>query len=429
MSTRIAELRDHLAKQIETMDAISASFKFESKTDEGDGGVGIVVTAEQKADYQKALSNAEEIRGLIEMEEKAAGIRRYADEPVTTFAEVLAQAQALGGGAPTPEFKGLAETFLGSEAWSEFKASGGLTMRAPFEFDGRFDRFEQKDVFTSSVTGTTTRGFGRFDRDPMVPRAHRSFRVRDLFPARATAANLIDFFKVTGFTNNASVVAERGAGQFHLKNQSSLTFEPDQAPVRTIAHYEAAHRSVLSDEPQLQGVIENELLYGLQLHEDFQILQGAGTGENLTGILNVTGVQSQAKGGDTAIDAVRKAITLANLSYYEPTGCVLHPNDWEGIELAKDSENRYLLAISVAMGAEQRLWRLPVVATPAMPEGTGLVGSFGIGAQLYDREQGNIRIAEQHSDFFVRNAVVILAEQRLALATKRPESFVKVTGI
>ena len=56
-----------------------------------------------------------------------------------------------------------------------------------------------------------------------------------------------------------------------------------------------------------------------------------------------------------------------------------------------------------------------------------LIGAFGTGAQLYDREKANIRIAEQHEDFFTRNAIVILAEQRMALAVKRPEAFVDVT--
>jgi len=79
------------------------------------------------------------------------------------------------------------------------------------------------------------------------------------------------------------------------------------------------------------------------------------------------------------------------------------------------------------MGGEQKLWRIPVVDTPAIAEGTALIGAFGTGAQIYDRESPSIRISEQHADFFVRNAIVILAEQRLALAVKRPESFVKVT--
>jgi hypothetical protein len=43
--------------------------------------------------------------------------------------------------------------------------------------------------------------------------------------------------------------------------------------------------------------------------------------------------------------------------------------------------------------------------------------------------EGSIRISENHSDFFVRNAIAILAEERIALAVKRPESFCKITGI
>jgi HK97 family phage major capsid protein len=178
-------------------------------------------------------------------------------------------------------------------------------------------------------------------------------------------------------------------------------------------------------------------MYGLRLQEDAQILNGSGTGENLTGILNTTGIQTynwssgyySATAGmtDTKADALRRAATLSFLAYYEPSGVVLHPNDWEDIELTKDGNGAYVVAVSVAMGGEQKLWRIPVVDTPAMTEGTALIGAFGTGAQIYDRESASIRISEQHADFFVRNAIVILAEQRLALAVKRPESFVKVS--
>jgi HK97 family phage major capsid protein len=130
---------------------------------------------------------------------------------------------------------------------------------------------------------------------------------------------------------------------------------------------------------------------------------------------------------DTKADGLRRAATLSFLAYYEPSGIVMHPNDWEDIELTKDANGQYLVAVSVAMGGEPRVWRMPVVETPAIAEGTALVGAFGTGAQLYDREDASIRISEQHSDFFIRNAIVILAEQRLALAVKRPEAFVKVT--
>jgi len=178
-------------------------------------------------------------------------------------------------------------------------------------------------------------------------------------------------------------------------------------------------------------------MYGLRLQEDAQILNGDGTGENLLGVLQTPGIQTynwsdgaySATAGlsDSKADAIRRAATLSFLAYYEPSGVVLHPNDWEDLELTKDGNGQYLIAVSVAMGGEPKVWRLPVVETPAMTEGEALVGSFGQGAQLYDREQASIRISEQHADFFIRNAIVILAEQRLALAVKRPESFVKVS--
>jgi HK97 family phage major capsid protein len=69
---------------------------------------------------------------------------------------------------------------------------------------------------------------------------------------------------------------------------------------------------------------------------------------------------------------------------------------------------------------------MPVVASPAMTEGTALVGAFGLGAKVYDRQQSNIRIAEQHGDLFIRNAVVVLAEERVGLTVSRPESFIKI---
>jgi HK97 family phage major capsid protein len=318
----------------------------------------------------------------------------------------------------------------------EFKSlqngKNGANMPSPFQLN-RGDvtgLWGTKDVFSSQPTGTPG-SFGSVQRDPIVIPPMRTNRVRDLFPSRTTSAAVIEYFRMTGFTNNAAAVSERTGTTFTAKPQSSFTFVGEQAPVRTLAHWEAAHRNVLADEPQLRSIIDNELLYGLRLQEDAQILTGDGVGENLTGILATSGIQtynwSAGVVGDNKADAIRRAATLSFLAYYEPTGVVLHPNDWEDIELSKDDNGQYLVAVSVAMGGEPKLWRIPVVDTPAMTEGQALVGAFGTGAQLYDREQASIRISEQHADFFVRNAIVVLAEQRLALAVKRPEAFVKVS--
>lgn len=431
---RITELKAALNTRLKENDDIASAFKIE------DNG-GVVVSSEQAASFRKNIDEAKQIKSLMEMEIEAKELADYGERidgymagaeggPVAT--RVAADGHP-GASRGRYEAKTIGQLFTDSAEFKSFRESGGYTMREDFRFEGDLGGglFEQKDVYTTLVSPTTTLGFGSMQRDPLVPRPMRTQRVRDLFPVTTTTANLIDYFRVTGFTNNASPVAERSGGAFGIKPHSTLTFAPAQAPVRTIAHWEAAHRNVLTDEPQLQAIINNELMYGLRLTEDDQILNGTGTSEDLLGIMNTSGIQlydiDDGPATDNKADAIRRSATKVMLAYYEATGVVVHPYDWEDIELAKDGNDRYLFMMNVAVGMQQTLWRMRVVDSPAMEEGTALVGAFGLGAQLYDREQANIRIAEQHADFFVRNAVVILAEQRLALAVKRPEAFVNVT--
>jgi HK97 family phage major capsid protein len=425
--SRLSELQGALRKKMADNKEIADSFKLED-------GV-MQVSADQKAAFDRNMADIKEIKSLIEGLEGMREVEQWGERPATE--SVAAKADAAQHAAEIREAlrgKSLGELFTES---AEFKAldggRNGANMPSPWSLKAAdFTGYNVKDVYSALPTGTPG-AFGSIQRDPIVVPPMRTRRVRDLFPTRTTTAAVIEYFRMTGFTNAASTVAERSGSAFGAKPQSSFTFVGEQAPVRTIAHWEAAHRNVLADEPQLRSIIDNELMYGLRLQEDEQILNGDGSGENLTGVLQTSGIQTYTWSdgatspvADTKADAIRRAATLAFLSYYEPTGVVLHPNDWEDIELTKDANGQYLVAVSVAMGGEPRIWRIPVVETPAIAEGTALVGAFGTGAQLYDREQASIRVSEQHSDFFVRNAIVVLAEQRLALAVKRPEAFVSV---
>ena len=393
-----------------------------------EGGPEVQVQAKHVEAFRGNLAKAREIRAEIEALEGMGEIRSWAEGMTAPVAQTKS-------GLIVPQgSKSLGEQFVESD---EFKAiaggKSGYTMHAPFQVNGSFSsHWGRKDVYTGLPSGTPT-DFGTPQREGIVERQKRTMRVRELFDVQQTNSNMVEYFRVSGFTNNASTVAERNDANnaFGVKPQSSMTVVGVQAPVRTIAHYEVAHRNVLDDEPTLRGIIDNELLYGLRLVEDDQILNGNGVGQNLTGIRSTSGIQtstwSSGAVNDTRLDAIRRGITKSLLAYYEPTGMIVHPNDLEDIELSKDANYNYLMVMSVSMGADARLWRLPIVSTPAITEGKVLLGSFGVGATLYDRMEGNIRVSEQHSDFFVRNAVAVLAEERIALAVKRPESFVEVT--
>jgi HK97 family phage major capsid protein len=433
---RVQELQSALRVKMADNKAIADSFKIEDGT--------VVVSTEQKTAFDKNMSDIKEIKSLISGLETMGQVESWSSEPQGSVASTYAATANEVAQLSSREIKSIGAMFLES---AEFKAlnggRNGANMPAPWQANVSLSSYNVKDVYSAIPSGNPG-AFGTIQRDPIVTPPTRTKRVRDLFPTRTTTAAVIEYFRQLGFTtlqaghgvNSASSVAERAAGNaaFGAKPQSSFAFVGEQAPVRTLAHWEAAHRNVLADEPQLRSIIDNELMYGLRLLEDSQILNGDGVGENLLGVLQTPGIQTYSWSAglstpvpDTKADALRRAATLSFLAYYEPTGIVLHPSDWEDIELTKDENGQYLIAVSVAMGGEPKVWRMPIVDTPAITEGTALVGAFGTGAQLYDREQASIRISEQHSDFFVRNAIVILAEQRLALAVKRPEAFVEVT--
>ena len=425
--SRLTELQSALRTKMADNKAIADSFKVVDGT--------VVVGTEQKSAFDKNMQDIKEIKGLITGLESMQEVEEWGSE---ASGQSVAAAAAAGYSIPQKQLTSVGEAFLASNEFKSLLQSGGANMPSAFQLGRSITPgYNVKDVYTAMPSGTPG-AFGTITRDPIVVPPMRTKRVRDLFPVRTTTSTVIEYFRMTGFTNNAAAVAERNAGDtaFAAKPQSGMTFEGVQTSVRTLAHWEAAHRNVLADEPQLRSIIDNELMYGLRLQEDAQILTGSGQGENLMGIMNTSGVQTYNwsmganaaanQKADTKADAIRRAATLSYLAYYEPSGVVLHPNDWESIELTKDGNGQYLIALSVAMGGEPKVWRLPIVETPAMTESYALVGAFGTGAQIYDREQASIRISEQHADFFIRNAIVILAEQRLALAVKRPESFVKV---
>lgn len=411
-----AALRDSLAEN----DAIVAH----AEDNREEGGPDIQVDVKHIEGFRANLSKARDLREQIEALEGQKEMQDWAS--ASTEPEVVAESKEDG------VITSVGQSFVDSDEYKYLNGGqNGYTMHVPFQVKGDLGgMWQRKDVYTTLPSGTPSQ-FGTPQRDAIVERAHRAMRVRDLFNVQQTSTNLVEYFRVTGFTNNSATTSERSGSPetFTAYPQSTLTIAGAQAPVRNIGHYEVAHRNVLADEPAMRGIVDNELLYGLRLTEDDQILNGDGTGTNLTGITQTSGISTQALGSDTRIDAIRKSITKIALAYYEATGIVLHPNDLEGMELEKDGDNRHMMAASIAIGSEARVWRLPVVETAAITEGTGLVGSFAIGATLYDRMEGNIRVSENHSDFFVRNAIAILAEERVALAVKRPESFCTVTGI
>lgn len=281
----------------------------------------------------------------------------------------------------------------------------------------------------------------RPDRRPdVIVTADRPRFIRELLPTIPTQSNAVEVMRQNVFTNAAAAQAPTpastaiGAGELQAKAQSNIAHQLVTVPVRTFAHWLPASRQVLSDAPQLQRLIDSRLMYGLNLLSDAQLLFGDGTNQNLTGLMVDSGVENvgQLASGTTAaqrpgamLDHIRAAITRCNtFDFYNINGVVLNPIDWGTLETAKGTDGHYIW-VSVPNGGEARLWRVPVIVSNAMTVGNFILGDWTMGATIYDREQMDIRVAEQHADFFVRNGVAILAEERYGFGIELPKAYCK----
>ncbi len=277
-------------------------------------------------------------------------------------------------------------------------------------------------------------------RADVVVNAQRTAFIRDLLTSIPTSSNAVEVMRENVFTNSAapqqpsSASTAIGAGEFQSKAESNLTYELVTVPVRTMAHWIAASRQVLSDAPMLQRLVDTKLMYGLNLLSDAQLLYGAGTNQSLTGLMVDAGVSTvgEITTGTTAanlpgamLNHIRAAITKCQtFEYYNINGLVVNPEDWETLETAKGSDGHYIW-VTVPNGGEQRLWRVPVVVSNAMTQGDFLLGDWTMGATIYDREQMDIRVSESHSDYFVKNGVAILAEERYGFGIELPKAYCK----
>ena len=357
----------------------------------------------------------EEIKKFGQVQDQTANQVKELEKNYTALQDELVKMKRPGYNGNSEEFKTAGQMFIESDAFKNMIANREKKS-APVEVD-----FFRKDLVTSAAGSAGTLIMP--NRAPgIVAAPDQEVWLRDLLNVQRTDTNAIEFVRETGFTNNAAPVPEG-----ELKPESGLTFDISTATVKTIAHWIPATRQALSDAAQLQNYIDNRLRYGLKLEEDRQILYGDGTGENLQGIMTDDGIQDAgaAAAGDNSVDHLRRSLTRVILAGYPATGVVMHPTAWEEIELMKGDDGHYLW-FNLGDGVNPRLFRLPVVQTPAMAETDYLMGAFGLGAQLWDRMQTEVRIGEP-GDYFLRNLQAILAEERLALTTFRPESFVRGT--
>ncbi len=251
----------------------------------------------------------------------------------------------------------------------------------------------------------------------------RPVQLVDRLPQRNTNLASWTYMEETTFTNNAAETAEGGT-----KPEAALALTERTATARKIAVWIPVTDEQLEDVEGVQEYLNNRLPFMVRQRLDGQIVAGNGTAPNLRGLLNVVGIQTQAKGEDPTPDAIYKAMTKIEVTGQAmPNLVVLHPNDWQDIRLLRTADGIYIWGSPSEAGPE-RIWGLNVAKVQAATENTGVVLDTQF-TELAWRKGMTVKISDQHDTFFITNKQAVRAEVRVAFTVFRPTAVCSVTGI
>lgn len=285
---------------------------------------------------------------------------------------------------------------------------------------------------------TTTTGQGilipEYDFDIVHQKRQRPF-LADWLGSGTMSGNTLVYFTERPESAIEGAVAAVAEGakkpQLHMP-----AYDPVTETLKKIAGYIKISDEMTEDAAFLVSEIEGRLLYALQLAEEDQLLNGSGSGQNVRGLLNRTGLQTETAAGDADVfDAIYRALTKVELATdLVADGIAINPMDYQKLRLSKDGNGQY-----IAGGPFQgqygngevldnpAIWGKRTIVTPAIAQGTILVGAGKLGATVYRKGGLSLQATNTNEDDFVNNKITILGEERIGLAVRRPSAFVKIT--
>jgi HK97 family phage major capsid protein len=351
--------------------------------------------------------HAKTVEGLLAVQKAAEGVK--ADDARREERKGAERGDG-SDGKRSVEAKSFGELFTGSQAYKGRQGSTGPEAHLDIEVKALMTTGAG---WAPEVTRT-----GR-----VVEFATRPIQIIDLIPSNTTSQSAIKYMEETTFVNNAAETAE---GSQYAEAQLQLTERI--SPVQKIAVWLPVTDEQLEDEAQARGYINNRLPFMLRQRLDSQILNGNGASPNLRGILNTTGLQTQAKGSDPVPDAVYKAMTKVRVGGRAmPNAVVMHPTDWQGVRLLRTADGIYIWGSPSEAGPD-RIWGLPVAQSDAIVLGTGLTGDTSF-AELDTRRGVDVQVSNSHADFFINGKQAVRADVRVAVVFYRPAAFCTFTGL
>jgi HK97 family phage major capsid protein len=232
------------------------------------------------------------------------------------------------------------------------------------------------------------------------------------------------YMEETTYTNNAAEVSEGSTF-----GEAALALTERSQTVEKVAVWLPMTDEQLEDEPGARAYVEARLENMLRQRIDLQVLAGDGNTPNLLGTVNKVGIQTQALGADTLLDASYKLFTTIRTDgFAEPSVAFLRAASWQPVMLLKTADGQYIYG-NPASGGPSTLWGVPVVQTQAAPSGKLVTGDYANYAFLGVKRGIDVQVTNSHNTDFINGKQAVRVDTRLVMVHIRPKAFGVVTGV
>lgn len=352
------------------------------------------LTDAERSEITRLQERCVEIDAMLgEHQTQSESARAFADLQRRIDATKSDAPEQRGPGKSRLETTSPGQAFVDSE---QFRAFPGYGTSGRFPIDGFL---EERALIT-----TANLALAPFQWTP-IEQQYRPTLVNLVNTVRVSAG--VVSWVVIGPDPTAAVVAEGAA-----KPEAGATFTPATATLDTLAHWYQITRQALEDASYVRGILEGKLRRGLLKKIDTDLA---------TLITAITA--PVASGGGNLSAGIRSAVGTVEAAGYNPNAVLLNPADLAALDVAASTA-----AGGTPATRTREYWGLTPVPYPAVTAGTAFVGDFQAGVTLFDRGVSDVFLTDSHSDFFVKNILVLLAETRVKSVIDEPNALCKVTA-
>lgn len=284
----------------------------------------------------------------------------------------------------------------------------------------------------STSEGDLTGDVIELDRAPEVTRDPvRQIFVEQIADTMNVGSNGLSFVEVSNETGAPATTAELA-----VIPEKDWEFTEYKAMLKKVTVSNKHSVELLSDAPQLVSAIKGWLATDLNIVVDDQLLNGDGTGANLTGVFNVatdinTGITAsgQVIPAPNLFDVIRVGITqmqVAGKGQFVATHVLLNPEDAEALDLTKDGNDRYLMPPFISSDGT-KIKGATVITNTAIASDTLLIGDF---RHLHVGRKGGVEVEMTNSDGddFTKDIITVKLRRRIASYVRANDSGAFYTG-